>query len=312
MRQFFEDIPLWLTNLLSIVGSVIAIGGFIYQVVSFVYLQAWPGWSLFLFIAFVASCLLIFWSKLKKYRLLSHNRLKNFSALLERCNKKFKDTFFKILHRYKKNQLTQENLIELTQTCATTILDELCNVLYDATGRAVSANVKVFLPTDTSEELTADNARITTFCRSSNSERERSDADVLNSSGYLLKNCTDFHEIIGDDHTTQKEHIYVKDLYAHKQRLLECGRTYQNGNPQWERFYKASIIVPIRMEYRNLYHYKRDDAYHIIGFLCVDSMYTDAFRADHEKFNCDIVRGVADILYILLSKYRHYSNKLIS
>lgn len=296
--------PLWVINLLSLVGSLIALGTLVYQVVSS-FISGAPSMGLLFVILLIIAVFLIFFSKIKKYHALSHYRLKSFSSMIESSNRTLRDTLFKLLHKYKTKQLNQDTLDDIVRTSLKEILDSLCVVMEDATGRPVSSSVKVFIGPE-AEDLTVENAKITTFCRSSNSDCGRIDHDVVIKDGIPLSTCTDFMEII----TTQKDRIYVKNIKAYKESLERCGRVYSNANLSWERYYKSTIIVPIRMEYEKLYFFRRNDSYHMIGFLCVDSLYTDAFQDYQEKYNCDIMRGVSDLLYILLSKYNYYYKKL--
>ena len=62
--------------------------------------------------------------------------------------------------------------------------------------------------------------------------------------------------------------------------------------------------------FNKLYHFKKNEGYHIIGFLCVDSMSKNAFRPEQEIYNCNLVNTFADEFYVILSMYRHYLNKI--
>ena len=56
----------------------------------------------------------------------------------------------------------------------------------------------------------------------------------------------------------------------------------------------------------NIKNINKSATYDIIGFLCVDSLATDAFLPKQEVFNCNIVRAFADNIYVLLGQYAHY------
>ena len=103
---------------------------------------------------------------------------------------------------------------------------------------------------------------------------------------------------------------FQEALSEYKKELEKIGKTYRNTNENWSKYYQGTIVVPIRIEFKRLYHQKKNESYHIIGFLCVDSMSTDAFTEEQENYNVDIVKSYADIIYLLLSQYKHYLKKL--
>ena len=83
-------------------------------------------------------------------------------------------------------------------------------------------------------------------------------------------------------------------------------RRYENTNVNYLNSYKSTIVVPIRIETEKLYDIKNKNKYNVIGFLCVDSLSTDAFLSKQEKFNCNIVKAFANNIYVLLGQYAHY------
>lgn len=217
-----------------------------------------------------------------------------------------RDIYFDVMHSYKKNTLNEHWLAKTYQIELPKILDNLCSVMTAYTSYEVSACIKLITYKDPEDTIDLDNATLVTFCRSTNSDHNRSSYES-SSTPILLHDNTDFFEVVSKNF--EKTYFYQNNLIAYDKQLQQNGERYRNSNPNWSSYYRGTIVVPIRIQYEKLYHLKQDDAYHIIGFLCVDSMSTDAFTKKHEKYNVDLVYAYADVIYILLGQYRHYLRK---
>ena len=77
-----------------------------------------------------------------------------------------------------------------------------------------------------------------------------------------------------------------------------------------KKYYIGTFVVPIRIELSRLFYMKEDMPYHVIGFLCLDSLSKNAFLNKQEKYNAEIIKSFADIFYVALSKYGHYLQKI--
>ena len=111
------------------------------------------------------------------------------------------------------------------------------------------------------------------------------------------------------DRDNDKNYFYQNDLELFSKELEKQGKHYKNSNPNWKNDYVGTIVVPIRIDTNNLYN-KENGSFDLIGFLCVDSKSKNAFTVQQEAFNVGIMKSFADILYVLLSQYRHYFEKL--
>jgi len=187
------------------------------------------------------------------------------------------------------------------------ILDNLCEVLNSFTQRKISACIKLITYNEAEEIINIDNASLVTFCRSNNSDTDRQNYENHNKV-ILLKDNTDFREIVSNGN--DKDYFYQGDLEAYDKLLQKTGKHYDNTHKDWYNYYAGTIVVPIRIEFKLLYHQNKDDEYHILGFVCVDSKSKDAFTEQYEKYNVDVVKAYADLIYILLGQYRHYLKKL--
>ena len=219
--------------------------------------------------------------------------------------KSTRDAYFDVMHDYKLNKLDPALLSNKCISNLKSILDFLCYIMNSFTEKEISACIKLIAYPDADDEvIDINNAELVTFCRSTNSQdRGTTDKDTV----IRLKEKTYFLEIL--DKNNKKDYFYQGNLLLYDESARKIGRTYHNSNEKWQEYYIGTLVVPIRIEFKLLYHQKKNDAYHIIGFLCIDSLDPDAFTSRQERYNVDVVRSFADAIYILLSQYRHYLAK---
>lgn len=307
MKKKLNAIPLWLINGLTVVSGIItilspiaaivgaAIGLFAYNAIVIATIVA--------LLAFIVHLLF----RIKKYRKLALDRMRVASENYHKFTHELRNVYFEIMHSHKKNTLSEETLSQTCQKTLSTMLDRLCEIMKSFTGREVSACIKLISYSEDDEVINIDNARLITFCRSTNSDTGRGTYE--GSKIILLKENSDFYEIVSPEYP--KNYFYHGNLGEYSKQSLETfGKPYENTDTAWTQFYKGTAVVPIQIEFKRLYHQKRDSSWHIIGFLCVDSLSTDAFDDKQERYNIDMLRSFADAIYILLGQYRHYLKKL--
>ena len=308
MRNRLNNIPIWIINSITVISGVITIIAPIIASLTFIVNRSMPNTIVIATVVVLIMFIIILFIRLKKYRSLAENRMKITSDNYHKLLCEARDTYFDIMHEHKKNTLTIDGLTALYKEKLIKMLDHLCKILGSFTNRDISACIKLICYDNENEDIDINNAKLVTFCRSSGSNTDRNSYEKK--MPILLKDNTDFNDIISTD--TDKDYFYQKNLKDYAKQLKKLNRSYRNTNELWESYYTGTIVVPIRIEFRRLYHIKREDAYHIIGFLCVDSLNEDAFTEKQEKYNVDIVRSFADLIYILLGQYRHYLKKLTS
>ncbi len=98
---------------------------------------------------------------------------------------------------------------------------------------------------------------------------------------------------------------YAKDLE-------KAGKVYRNTTEHFEKYYRGTIVAPIRIKRSRLYYLNDSAGYDIIGFLCVDSLSVNAFRNKRDEKNdySNIVKAFAAEIYIVLNKYNYYLRKI--
>ena len=298
-------------NLLTLISSVIAIvSPFITGIIYFIrLLQGKEDHITWLWICVgLTAVVIILALRCLKYRTLSRKRMKSISGGMHTLTHKCRDTFFEIQHEFQKKTLGIDFLTEKVEICLQSGLDALCTVLEDFTGQTVSACIKLieYSDSDVFQGIDEDNARIRVFCRSTNSDPERKNYDHNPERKEMyLKDDTALLYIVGKRYN-HLNHFYQGDLDRFIKSCEESQVDYKCPTQHREHFYNGTMILPIRVLSEKLYYFKNRDTYHVIGFLCVDSLSKSAFRPDQESYNCAVGNAFADEFYVILNRYRRY------
>lgn len=86
---------------------------------------------------------------------------------------------------------------------------------------------------------------------------------------------------------------------------------YENTTFDYDNFYRDAIVYPIKVENKQLFFNENSkDGYSILGFLCIDTLATDAFISEYEENFISIASAIASICYLVLNKYQYYLKKL--
>lgn len=308
-----DKIPSWTYNLLTLISFIIAIAppisDAITQVIKFAQGEnssiVWPLIGDTSWIAAIIILLL----KFVKDRMSVARRIKTVSGGMHQFTHRFRDTFFEILSEYEKDSLTVDSLTTKVKSCLRDGLDDLCDIVTDFTGEEVSACIKL-IECKNAEELDINSATVRVLCRSSKSDSRRSRYDNSKERAVMyLKDDTALMRIVENVHG-QQDYFYQGDLDKFAKSCKDVQEEYVCPTKQRNNYYNGTMVLPIRTLFEKLYHFKRNDGYHIIGFLCVDSMSKNAFRPEQEICNCNLANTFADEFYVILSMYRHYLNKI--
>lgn len=315
LASFFRDIKQETINFFTVASFLLSI---VIPLITLIF-SHFNGFNLtivqFIVVFMLLLATLIVGIRALKYRNLANDRMKITSETYHNLLHNARNVYFHVMHQHKTKQLTVSLLTDTYKAELQNVLDSLCGIMESFTKRDISACIKLIEYSNQTrrtgrnrDEVVSNDIRLSTFCRSTNSDSGRSEYEVANKRPIVLKENTDFFEIISTENT--KNYFYQGNLPKYADELHKLGKAYNNTNPDWSRYYRSTIVVPIRIEFKLLYHQKKNDAYHVIGFLCVDSMYTDAFTSKQERYNVEVARSFADIVYVLLSQYRHYLTKL--
>ena len=121
-----------------------------------------------------------------------------------------------------------------------------------------------------------------------------------------MKN-TDFLDIIKES----KSFFAAGDLKKYsKIRKVSTGTPVINSNVNWSDHYVATIVVPIRIKRKYIDQQYSGDGFHNVGFLCVDSKSTSAFRDTDMKSYINLVQSFADCLYKYFDRFLYYQKAI--
>lgn len=325
MIQKLKNIPYWVYNVASLLSSIATILSAILPIFATVkvYRQSQKenvtiNINYLIFVLLVTT---ILFSLLLIVRLLKYGKLLNNIkyALAEEYNKFLKDfckSYFVILTNYKKyktsdSAIRTKMLTTNTKEFIENSLNYLCEVMYANTGEKVCACIKLIENNGSVNDINKETARVITFSRSSNNDDKRKTYSD-NGKSFRIKENTDFYDILDENSQNTDSFFYQSDLQQYEKKLEDVGKEYRNTTRNYSKYYKSTIVVPIKIE-NNLIHYTEDDyGYNIIGFLCVDSLSTNAFRdTEFDKcVNTRILESFASELYIILNKYKYYLEKI--
>lgn len=198
--------------------------------------------------------------------------------------------------------LTEEMItLSMKSFCQNTI-NILENIFQAITGKEVNICIKVF-DINKPWENDINKMQVSTLCRSSKSMPERCEID--NKPVRVVDN-TDFLTILKDGNPL----FASSNLIKFEKNYSKINKIYLNSNPNWKNFYRSTIVVPIRIHTCYLpksLNKRPSQDYHIMGFLCVDSMSTATFENDKTiMYYTEITYAVADLLYRYLERCSYY------
>lgn len=178
-------------------------------------------------------------------------------------------------------------------------LSNLTNLFSKLTGHEISACIKVIAYFTESHDPT--NAFVQTLIRSKNSHYER--LDGINKLSKLSEN-TALLEIVNSIDENHNAYYYRGNLISDydKNDLIR----YVNTNHDWQKYYRGTIVVPIGMDKSSLNYGEKGSGYQIIGFLCVDTLSTEAFTSDRESQYTFVVKSFASVIFNVLNGYSNY------
>lgn len=302
MEKFFNKIPLWVINALSVISALLTIITTIFSLFSF-----YNNWQNNYKVIFVILCsfILLLTIRMLKYKKMVFERQQMTSFTYHKLTHISRDLYFDIMKYHKDKSESIRNLSDTYKTQISIILTHLCSMMEKYCGQKMSACIKLI----THPEANIEDITLNTLCRSNTSESNRGTYESTNKKINLIDN-TDFLYIIDPNNDSNLNYFYKGNLIDYDKELRKNGKRYKNSNDNWKNDYVGTIVVPIQIENKRLYDSASEDSFHIIGFLCIDSKSPSAFLKRQETSNVDMLKSFADIIYILLSQYQHYLKKL--
>lgn len=308
LREMIE----FVSSLIGLLGVVFSVGGgaykFIKKIVKIQINQTLFAWIccgiLIVIIAFMRYKMIQYKTNLWKRKNVVN---KSYFALLN----EFQVFYFKLLKYHKEKHIDQEVLTDMVESQLKKGLDEICEIFKVYTGEDdINSCVKIITSeTDNlvPDKIDVENSQVYTFVRSSNTSTERK--NTSENSPVSLKKNTDFKFIVNPPEYYRKGFFYEKDLHKFDEWLKNVAgkdAKYENTNENFWNYYRGVIVVPIRAEHKTLHFTCAKEDYHIIGFLCVDTMSTSAFITENTTPFINIMNAFASLFYLLLNKYKYY------
>lgn len=324
MKRLVQKIPYWIIDIVSLISGLVTIITGIYGVISIKKLfEELPDgnyeininpWLVSIIIMLVFFLGVIF-LRMRKYGNLLHVARKIVSKNYYGFLHDFRNQYFEMIKEYKTNHDTDKKhkigvLTNNTKNYLVKSLDYICEIISASARTDVSACIKVIdNEGEDGTSIDINQAKVRTFCRSSNTDGERISHDMINNVAKSVKiiDNTDFYDILKGDSSSG---FYQRDLLEYAKKLEAVEKMYRNTTEQYWKYYKGAIVVPIRVAKERLHFMESDDDFDVIGFLCIDTLSTNAFRDKDKSYYMKIVKSFAAELYIILNKYNYYLTKI--
>lgn len=305
MRNFFifklfDRIPNAILNFITIVSGIISIGAFLYDFVGmFLPLEEI---ELVKIIEYVADYFVVVYAftivllvyKCTIYYSEADIRLKRFPTEFHRLTHVYRDLDQVVRTGLENHTLNDALVFTRVQAFCADALDSLCYLLTHICNEEVYGCVKlVDAPEDCTPRTIIDQT-VTDFVRSNNTPKSRHSSRPKS---VLIRENTDFLELM--DYNSIRNQFYQSDLLEYSKKLREDDHEYKNSTPNWSDKYRSTVVVPIQVE-NYLLANKEEDAYHVIGFLCLDANRAGAFSEKNKEPIIQLVKAYADLMYSAL------------
>lgn len=314
------DIPEWVINLVSLMAGIATIATFFVSLISlrldFVKenIKDFEARSIITTFVCLLFFLVIIFLRIKKYRKLMMESRKIVSEGTYKFLHDFRNLYFSLLKSHKNQEDSIQSLTTEVERYIEESLDQLCEILKSFTKKEICASVKIIESSrgdiNTEDGIDIDDATVKTFARSKNTDVKRKGNDNFSEVGPKLKDNTDFLDIVDPKRKNNCSYFYQRDLIQYDKALRKIGEKYRNTTENWDKYYRGTIVAPIRIANKYLHYTQKNEYYDIVGFVCVDSLSTWAFLANQENYNSKLVKAFAAEMYVILSKYKYYLKKI--
>lgn len=307
LRLFFENIPLWVINLISIISGIIAIVTEIKGVFVFFSQNGDTPWDnsqlLILIIVLPVLFILVMSLQILENRKRSRVRVQCIAQSFHILAHRFRDEIFQMLRDYENNELTQTLLIKHLMVFFEKSLNALCSIMSDFTGENVGACIQMIrYPHDGQ----IDHAEVSVFCRSDNSDERRKNQDQSQESRILKKDPI-LSQMVGPDAIP---YFSCPDLREYRKSHANDKAFVENFRNSLISSYRGVFIVPIRIANSDRPNRKDETPFHVVGFLCLDTTSTKVFLDKHENNYAQIVKTFSDIFYVAISIFSDFENRM--
>ena len=308
LNKKLEKIPTGWLNFLTIISSAVTI---ITPIVGlFTIKKMYPDKHNIFIIYFVTICVLVFMLLIMSRYMLKYRKIlvevkSTTSEKFFDTNRQFRNNYFDIDKIEKEGKLSVEYLTAKVEGMLKDSLDDICEIYKAFSGQKVSACIKYI---DSVGSVELDAATLRTFVRSTNADVKRCERDNNLTRSIYIKDNSDFYEILNPNN--KQFYFYQQNLIEYAKNCEKMGSEYKNSTHEWELYYKGTIVVPISIANKRVAFSGKEHCYNVLGFLCIDSLSTEAFLKSEETYNVNIAQAVAAQMYIMLNQYQQYLKKL--
>lgn len=319
IKKLWNKVPDWIQGIVSFCGSLITIAAVVAvpaQIIQGILKKIFPEninpqilfpWLICVFLSVIV---LILRFKIKQYKQSLRIRFDSDSNSYYNILHDFRNYYFDVLSYHKSGKLNKSFLTSITKTYLISMLDKLCDIFHAYTGSDFDACIKIIGKENENvdfDKINEENATVYTFLRSGKMKPAR--VGSVNNDPVLISKNTDFQYIISPPDFYRKKYFYEQNLQKFDEYLMKQHRErYQNTTEDYWDFYRAALVVPIHISRTHLYFSQKNN-YHIVGFLCIDTMSTQAFIPEYEEQFVKIAKSFAAVMYIIMNKYQYYLSK---
>lgn len=303
-NQFLKNISDLLSNvssIVTIVTAIVGIIGFFLQKTDDTPLDINQLLSLIIFLLLLFIVTLA--GKIWKNRQRSRDRMQCIAQSFHILSHRFRDEMFQILREHDNGELSNTLLYRHLFDFLERSLNALCNIMSDFTGKKICACIQMI---NYSSDGQTNNDEVFVLCRSENSD-ERTKNQDREKRTHLLKDDPVLSQMVG----------FNAIPYFLCPNLQEYVKNHANDKAFSENFrnslislYKGVLIVPIHIENSIRYSDKKNTPFHVVGFLCLDTMSTKAFLSKYENNYVQIMKAFSDIFYVAIEIYNDFKFSL--
>ena len=226
--------------------------------------------------------------------------------------KKMSQNFYDLLHDYRNtmNEIDDElnkssgdysaSLTKSIKGLTRQALNDLLSTMCADSGKSMAACVKLV-------NFPGNGMTVNTFVRNSDVEPERKKLDELEENKNIPIEKNTAFQCFFDQ--SDLDIFYVADLQKYDQEERKNGRPGYNNTTKdyYENYYKGTAVAPIRIKQSRVSRKKnrtKDTEYNILGYLCVDSKYTNVFVIQKKETYTHLIKAYAALLYQIFSYYQ--------
>ncbi|MEA3369537.1 MAG: hypothetical protein U9Q24_04220 [Candidatus Ratteibacteria bacterium] len=197
---------------------------------------------------------------------------------IHRINHGYRDVLRAMFHRH--NPITDRSqLVVAEEKTLRSVCQKICSIYEGLIGRPCLATVKLITKESNGKRYCSTYIRSEENCERDNDPMQYEIGKLLN---------TAFDQALLPSNLGLCSHFFSADLTKE--------RNYNNQRQHWQRYYRSTIVVPIRSVAQD-----STDTADDVAFLCIDTMSQNRLN---ERYHLQLLAGFADQMYNFISLMR--------